>query len=91
MASIGIRELRSGLAAFVKRAAVGERVVITVDGVPIAQLSALTGDFAGVHMADLIARGAVIAPRRRGDFVLDDPLILPTGTRIDRALAQVRL
>jgi hypothetical protein len=33
----------------------------------------------------------LVAPRRRGDFVLDEPLLLTTGTRVDRALAQVRL
>ncbi|MEY3806369.1 MAG: hypothetical protein RIR69_1181 [Actinomycetota bacterium] len=91
MATIGIRELRSALSGYVKRAQVGERLVITVDGVPVAQLGALTGDFTGVSMADLIARGAVLAPRRRGDLVLDDPLLLSAGTRVDRALAQVRL
>lgn len=91
MAAIGIRELRSALSGYVKRAQVGERLVITVDGVPVAQLGALTGDYTGVSMADLIARGAVVAPRRRGDLVLDDPLLLSAGTRVDRALAQVRL
>lgn len=91
MATVGIRELRGALAAFVRRATIGERVVITIDGVPVAQLSRLTGDYDGVSIDDLIARGAVMAPRRRTDLVLDDPLILPAGTRVDRALAQVRL
>lgn len=91
MATVGIRELRGALASFVRRATVGERVVITVDGVPVAQLSRLTGDYDGVSIDDLVARGAVLAPRRRGDLHLDDPLLLPAGTRVDRALAQVRL
>lgn len=91
MTTIGIRELRAALSGCVRRAQVGERLIITVDGVPVAQLGALSGDHTGVSMADLIARGAVIAPRRRGDFVLDDPLLLAAGTRVDRALAQVRL
>ncbi|CAB4568774.1 unannotated protein [freshwater metagenome] len=91
MATIGIRELRTALASYVKRAHTGERLVITVDGVPVAQLGALSGDYTGISVADLIARGALVAPRRRGDFVLDGPLLLTTGTRVDRALAQVRL
>jgi hypothetical protein len=43
-----------------------------------------------VTMADLIARGAVAPPRRRGDWIPDDPLILSSGARVDRALNQVR-
>jgi len=90
MAFIGMREFRSGLATYIRRAQHGERVVITVDGAPVAQLSQMTGDMGQVTMADLIARGAVAPPRRRGDWISDDPLILSSGARVDRALNQVR-
>jgi antitoxin (DNA-binding transcriptional repressor) of toxin-antitoxin stability system len=90
MATIGMREFRSALATYMRRAQMGERVVVTVDGTPVAQLSAMGADLAGVTMADLVARGAVSAPRRRGDWVADEPLILYSGARIDRALSQVR-
>jgi antitoxin (DNA-binding transcriptional repressor) of toxin-antitoxin stability system len=90
MAFIGMREFRSGLATYIRRAQHGERVVITVDGAPVAQLSQMTGDMGQVTMADLIARGAVTPPRRRGDWIPDDPLILSSGARVDRALNQVR-
>lgn len=61
-ASVGIRELRNQVAAVVRRASDGERIVITVDGVPTAQLGPLspTGQ---PSLADLIAAGLVIAPR----------------------------
>ncbi len=90
MANIGIREFRSALATYMRRAQMGERVVVTVDGAPVAQLSAVGSDFAGVTMADLVARGAVTAPRRRSDWVPGEPLVLYSGARIDRALSQVR-
>ena len=90
MANIGMREFRSALATYMRRAQMGERVVVTVDGAPVAQLSAVGSDFAGVTMNDLVARGAVTAPRRRGDWVPGEPLILYSGARIDRALSQVR-
>lgn len=90
MATIGIREFRSALATYMKRAQMGERVVVTVDGAPVAQLSPLGADFGGVSMADLVARGTVIAPRRRADWVPAEPLVLYSGARIDRALSQVR-
>ncbi len=90
MAAIGIRELRSALATYIRKAQSGERVTITVDGAPVAQITGLTPDLSGVTMSDLIAQGLVTPPRRRGDFVPDDPLILTSGARIDRALNQVR-
>ena len=76
MAFVGMREFRSALATYIRRAQHGERVIITVDGAPVAQLS---------NMA-----GAVAPPRRRGDWIPDDPLFLTSGARVDRALNQVR-
>jgi prevent-host-death family protein len=90
MATIGMREFRSSLATYIRRARTGERVVITVDGTPVAQLTSMEADLTGVSMSDLVARGAVVAPRRRGDWVSSEPLVLYSGARIDRALAQVR-
>ena len=90
MAHIGMRELRAALSTYLRRAQQGERVVVTIDGSPVAQLSPLVGDLAGVSLADLVARGTVVAPRRRGDWVPDDPLLLTSGARVDRALGQVR-
>jgi antitoxin (DNA-binding transcriptional repressor) of toxin-antitoxin stability system len=90
MAFVGMREFRSALATYIRRAQHGERVIITVDGSPVAQLSQMTADMGGATMADLIARGAVAPPRRRGDWIPDDPLLLSSGARVDRALNQVR-
>lgn len=90
MAHVGIRELRAALATYIRRAQAGERVVITADGAPVAELSSVGADFSGVTMTDLIARGAVLAPRRRGDFLPGDPILLTSGSRVDRALGQVR-
>lgn len=68
----------------------GERVVITVDGQAVAQLSSVESDQSAMTMADLVARGLVLAPRRRGEWHPGEPLVLLTGARIDRALVQVR-
>lgn len=90
MASIGIRELRSSLATYLRRAQAGERIVVTSGGRPAAQLGPVTGGDTGVSLPDLVARGLVEPPRRRGDFVPPQPLLLYAGTRIDRALSEVR-
>ena len=83
---VGIRELRNDVAAVVRRAAAGERVVITIDGQPVAQLGPLEPTGAPT-LDDLIASGHVVAARRphpeapsaedapvdaRSDWILDD-------------------
>lgn len=90
MALIGMRELRESLATYLRRAQAGERIIVTSAGKPAAQLGPLTGDDSGSSLHDLVAHGRVDPPRRRGDFVPADPLVLYAGTRIDRALSEVR-
>ncbi len=61
-ATVGIRELRNQVAAVVRRAHDGERIIVTVDGVPTAQLGPISP--AGQPtLADLIAAGLLMAPR----------------------------
>lgn len=88
---IGIREFREQASTYIRRAGAGERIVVTVSGQPVALLSPLDASAtATLTIADLIARGAVIAPRRTGDFTLGDPVIVHSGARIDQLLRQVR-
>lgn len=87
---IGVRDLRADLAAAVRRAAAGSRVVITVDGRPVAQLGPLTATGA-LTLDDLIATGAVLAPRRLpGPHVTAAPVTVWPGLRLDRLLRDVR-
>lgn len=90
MERMGVRELRTNLAAVVDRAADGERVVITVHGRPVAQLGPLDPGDGEVTLEDLAARGLVILPRRPDR---PDPAtaVEPwAGVRLDRLLAEVR-
>lgn len=91
MDQLGIRELRNATADAVRRAGSGERIVVTVDGRPVAQLGPLDpGSADGLTLDDLIARGLVVAPRRddrpRPTLTVD----LWAGSRIDRAAADLR-
>jgi prevent-host-death family protein len=43
MASVGVRDLKAHLSAYVQRAAAGESIVITDHGKPVARLAPLTG------------------------------------------------
>ena len=94
MAGVGMREFRANMSAFLRRAQAGERVTVTVDGRPIATLGPVSSDPSGAPMGvtvdDLVARGALLPPRRRGDLVPADPVTLWSGVRIDRAVGEVR-
>ena len=61
---VGIRALRNNVAAVVRWASRGERVVVTVDGAPVAQLGPLEAT-PRVTLDDLVAAGLVDPPGRR--------------------------
>jgi prevent-host-death family protein len=63
MERIGIRELRNHASRVVRRARAGERIVITVDGVPAAQVVPLDAVLVERSIDDLVAAGLVLAPR----------------------------
>ena len=90
MERIGVRDLRASAAATIRRAAAGERIVITVDGQPIAQLGPLEPTSGEPTIDDLAARGLIIRARRddRPPPALEVPLW--AGTRLDRLLVEVR-
>ena len=88
---LGIRELRSRLTAFVRRAGTGERIMITVGGRAVAQLGPVEPTRAEVTIDDLAARG-LLEPARRNDRPADPDVRVDawTGGRLDRALREVR-
>lgn len=90
MESIGVRELRNNVAAVLRRAGAGERVVVTVDGEPVAQLGPLEPEGAPT-LDDLVATGLVDAPRRAGDPAPDPaPIDLAVDIRLDDILGELR-
>lgn len=87
---VGIRELRNQVAAVVRRAAGGERLVVTVDGRPVAQIGPLEPGSAGVTVWDLAAAGLVEPPRRPDRPAPPVPLPVPADVRVDRLIEAVR-
>lgn len=90
VASVGVRQLRSDVAAYVRRAGSGENVIISVGGRPVAQMGPLEATDGLVRLSDLIARGAVLAPRRTGPLHLADAITVWSGSRLDRLLREIR-
>jgi prevent-host-death family protein len=88
VSTLPIRSLRAGLAAAVRRAGAGERVVVTVGGVPTAVLAPV--DDQAPDLARLVAAGAVVPPRRTTPWRPPAPVAVWAGVRLDRALAELR-
>ena len=90
LAKVGVRELRANVAALVRRATSGERIVVTSDGVPVAVLGPLTPAAGAVTLDDLIAAGLVVPPGRTDVPEAPDPAQVPIDTRTDRVLDELR-
>ena len=84
----GIRELRSELADSIRRAAAGERTVITSSGRPVAQLAPL--DAEAPDLDRLIGAGSVVPPRRTSEWRAPEPVTVWAGVRIDQVLRELR-
>jgi prevent-host-death family protein len=87
---IGMRELRADLAAHLRRAGAGQRVVISVGGREVAQLGPLEPNDGHTVLSDLIASGAVVAPRRTDSARPAQAIPVWSGVRLDRALKELR-
>ena len=91
MRSIGIRELRERSSTFIKRAGAGEQMIITVSGDPVATLGPFTPSVVQtITLTELVANGAVVAPRRRDKYQLPKAITFNSGLRIDQTLREVR-
>ncbi len=82
--------MRANAAAVVRRAAGGERIVVTVGGRATAQLGPLDPAAGPVASDDLVARGLLLAPRRADPPSPSDPVPTFTAPRLDRLLRELR-
>ncbi len=89
MDRVGIRQLRNQVAAVVRRAGTGERIVITVDGEPVAQLGPLEPGGAPT-LDDLAAAGLVRLAHRADRPPAPHPVSVPVDIGVDAVLAELR-
>jgi prevent-host-death family protein len=86
---VGIRELRNQVATVVRRAEAGERIVVTVDGRPVAQLGPLE-PLAGPTLDDLVSAGLARPPRRADRPSPPDPIDPPVDARSGTVIDELR-
>ena len=85
-----MRELRNNVAAVLRRAAAGERIVVTVDGVPSAQLGPIEPTTSPT-LEDLVATGLVQPPQRPSATASEPrPIDVAVDIRIDDVLTELR-
>jgi len=87
---VGVRDLRANVAALVRRAGGGERIVVTVDGVATAVLGPLTPAAAAVTLDDLVAAGLVQPAVRAVHPEAPEAASVPVDSRSDRVLSELR-
>jgi prevent-host-death family protein len=87
---IAVRELRNQASQVVRRARSGERLIITVDGVPAAELGPVSRTERETTIQELLASGAVIAPRVRTAVTPAMPVRAPGGNSTAEVLRQLR-
>jgi prevent-host-death family protein len=90
MERIAVRELRNQASRVVRRARAGERLIITVDGVPAAEIGPIGAAGPGRSIKELIATGAVLAPRVRAAPRSPEPMRAPSGRTSADVLRQLR-
>lgn len=90
MRRMSVREFRKDLSRAIGLAHQGERVVITVDGTPMAQLGPLEPLGRQPALEDLAARGSIVLAQRsdRPDPTFSMPMW--AGTRMDLLVREVR-
>ncbi len=79
---MGIRELRDGLTAAIRRVRAGETIEVTHDGVPVALLTPIPES----KLDRLIASGLATPPRR--PLTLPPRLLGPAGSKTTTAIIE---
>jgi prevent-host-death family protein len=90
MERIAIRELRNQASRVVRRARAGERLIITVDGVPAAEIGPVSLAERATSLDELVATGAVAAARVRAAARPAKPVPAPSGRSSLDVLRQLR-
>ena len=79
MERIPVRELRNQASRVVRRARAGERLIITVDGVPAAEIGPVSAAKRSTSLGELIAAGAIMAAPVKAVARPAKPVPAPSG------------
>lgn len=86
---IGVRELRNQVSEVIRRVRSGERILITSNGVPVAELGPVTGGRAD-SLEELAEAGLLRLPRAPGRKSDPGPLRVTNGLTSAEVLKDLR-
>ncbi len=86
---IGVRDFRANLAALLRRAASGERIVVTADGAPLAMLGPLESNDSPT-LESLFASGLALPPRAKRPDHPAQPTPIGADVRVGSTLDAIR-
>lgn len=90
MERIAVRELRNQASRLVRRARAGERLIITVDGVPAAEIGPISAAERASSLEELITTGAIVGPRVRTAPRQPRPVRAPSARSSSDVLHELR-
>jgi prevent-host-death family protein len=90
MERIGVRDLRNHASGVVRRARAGERLIITVDGVPAAEIGPIRDEAAATSIEQLISAGALLPARTRTAPAPPQPIPSPSKVSTADVLDRLR-
>ncbi|MGH8923284.1 MAG: type II toxin-antitoxin system Phd/YefM family antitoxin [Acidimicrobiia bacterium] len=89
MERIGIRELRNRVSEVIRRVHGGERIIITSNDLPVAELGPVTGGRTNT-IEDLAEAGLIRLPRSQNRRPAPPPVKARNGVRIIEVLEDLR-
>jgi prevent-host-death family protein len=90
MDRVGIRELRNETSQVVRRARAGERIIVTVDGVPAAEIGPIGAVTEARTIDDLIATGRLLPRQSTTPPRPAQPVPAPAGQSTTEILDDLR-
>lgn len=90
MDKVTIRQLRNDVSRIVRRASAGERLIITSNGVAVAEIRPLEQRTAERTLEEMIATGELIAPRTRAKPRPATPIAFSGGRTTEDILRELR-
>ena len=90
MDRVSIRQLRNDVSRIVRRASAGERLVITSNGVAVAEIRPLETRSSDLTLDELIEAGLVDPPRTRAKAETGHPTVFGGPSTSDEILREHR-
>jgi prevent-host-death family protein len=87
---IGIRELRNETSQVVRRARAGERIIVTVDGMPAAEIGPIGATTEARTIDDLIVTGRMLPRQSTAPPRPAQPVAVPGGRTTTQILDELR-